>query len=131
MTGTVNDCVFCDIVTGDKESEVVFETTDYLCIRDKYPVTDGHALLFPKQHVESLEAAEWGSLTAVLKDAISSVRSQTTPDGLNVGINDGEAAGQTIPHVHWHIIPRYEGDVEDPTGGVRGVIPERQHYDME
>lgn len=129
MVEAVDECVFCAIVAGEADAEIVFETDGYLCIRDQYPVTEGHALLFPKQHRESLTEVDWDSLTTVLEEAITTIRAETTPDGMNVGINDGAAAGQTIPHVHWHLIPRYEGDVDDPTGGVRGVIPDRQQYD--
>ena len=122
------ECVFCSIAAGDAAAHIVFQTDKYCCIRDRYPVTDGHTLLLPKRHVRLLEAADWGSLTATLDRAIEYVRSETDPDGLNVGINDGPAAGQTIPHLHWHIIPRYEGDMENPAGGVRGVIPQKQKY---
>lgn len=131
MSDTVEGCVFCEIVAGKAEAEIIFETEQYLCIRDKYPVTEGHALVFPKAHVESLDAADWESLMSVVQRAVDTIENKFDPDGINVGCNDGKAAGQTIPHLHWHIIPRYEGDVEDPTGGVRGVIPSRQQYDPE
>jgi diadenosine tetraphosphate (Ap4A) HIT family hydrolase len=128
MTAGAPNCTFCKIAAGELPAERLFETESYLCIADRYPVTEGHALLMPKAHVEELTAADWGSLTAGLDRAIETVRSRTDPDALNVGINDGTAAGQTIPHLHWHIIPRYEGDVANPAGGVRGVIPENQQY---
>jgi diadenosine tetraphosphate (Ap4A) HIT family hydrolase len=128
MKVTSNDCVFCRVVSGEVDARRHFETPEYLCIEDQYPVTEGHSLLLPKAHIEGLADADWGSLTAALDRAIEAVRGSTTPDGLNVGVNDGAAAGQTVPHLHWHIIPRYEGDVENPAGGVRGVIPEKQKY---
>jgi diadenosine tetraphosphate (Ap4A) HIT family hydrolase len=67
-------------------------------------------------------------MTAALSQLINTVRANSEPDGLNDGVNDAAAAGQTAPHLHWHNIPRYEGDVENPVGGVRGVIPEKQKY---
>jgi diadenosine tetraphosphate (Ap4A) HIT family hydrolase len=123
MHPTPQECTFCSIVAGETAADVVFQTEAYCCIRDRYPVTDGHTLLLPKRHVRLLEAADWASLNATLDRAIEHVRSETNPDGLNVGIKDGPAAGQTVPHLHWHIIPRYEGDTANPAGGVRGVIP--------
>lgn len=128
MVAPLDECVFCDIVAGRAEAEMVFQSEEHCCIQDRYPVTKGHALLFPKRHIQYLEAADWESLTAALDRAIDAVCSNTEPDGLNVGLNDGAAAGQTIPHLHWHIIPRNEGDMENPDGGVRGVIPSKQQY---
>jgi diadenosine tetraphosphate (Ap4A) HIT family hydrolase len=96
---------------------------------DKYPVNEGHALVLPKDHIQYLQDADWKQLTAFLEEAIAEVRNRYDPDALNIGINDGPEAGQTIPHLHWHIIPRYDGDMPDPAGGVRGVIPEEQTYD--
>lgn len=122
------DCVFCEIVAGNTDDEIIFETEGYLCIRDKHEVTTGHVLVLPKAHVESLVTADWEPLVAVVKQAVETVRARRDPDGINVGCNVGEAAGQTVPHLHWHIIPRFEGDCDDPRGGVRGVIPERQQY---
>lgn len=124
-----DECVFCDIVAGNGNATVLLESDTHLCILDKYPVNEGHALVLPKQHTQSLPESDWESLQSFLQDAIKIVRSEYDPDGLNVGINDGDAAGQTISHLHWHIIPRYDGDIADPTGGVRGVIPERRIYD--
>jgi diadenosine tetraphosphate (Ap4A) HIT family hydrolase len=128
MKVTSDDCVFCGVVSGEVDARRHFETPEYLCIADQYPVTEGHTLLLPKAHIEGLADADWESLTAALDRAIAMVRLNTRPDGLNVGINDGAAAGQTIPHLHWHIIPRYDGDTENPAGGVRGVIPDKRQY---
>jgi len=123
-----NECVFCEIINGTRESNVLLETERHLCFLDKYPVTEGHALVIPKSHVQYLDEADGGALYEFLERAVAEVRRRYEPDGMNIGLNDGPVAGQTISHLHWHIIPRYEGDIEDPTGGVRGVIPEEQTY---
>ena len=123
-----DDCVFCGIIDGTRDATVLLETESYLCVLDKYPVTEGHALAVPKTHVQYLNEVDGGALYEFLERAIAEVRQQYEPDAMNVGLTDGPAAGQTIPHLHWHIIPRYEGDIEDPTGGVRGVIPSERTY---
>jgi diadenosine tetraphosphate (Ap4A) HIT family hydrolase len=124
----LEDCVFCSIIDGDGEATILLETDEYLCLLDKYPVTEGHALVAPKEHIQYLEQADSSSLFEFLEEAITEVTHRYDPDATNIGINNGPAAGQTIPHLHWHIIPRYEGDMEDPTGGVRGVIPNKRMY---
>lgn len=125
---STDDCVFCDIVDGTRDATVLLESDTYLCFLDKYPVTEGHALVVPKTHVQYLNEVDGNALYKFLERAITKVRRRYEPDGMNIGLNDGPAAGQTIPHLHWHIIPRYEGDIEDPTGGVRGVIPAKRMY---
>ncbi len=121
-------CTFCILpparIVADKSLAVV--------IRDLYPVTEGHTLIIPKRHVASyfeLRQPEINAITALigsqrqhLVDADPSILS------FNIGVNDGPEAGQTIAHCHVHLIPRRRGDMEDPRGGVRGVIPEKQKY---
>ncbi len=124
-------CPFCDIVDGDDAATVLVESERYLCILDAYPVTEGHALAFPKTHFKRLSQVDGAALYRFVETAVDEVVRRYDPDGINIGINDGSAAGQTIPHVHWHIIPRYDGDIDDPTGGVRGVIPEKRVYSTE
>jgi len=123
-----SDCVFCGIAEGTRDATVLLETDEHICFLDKYPVNEGHALAISKNHVQSLEEADSVELYEFLERAIEEVRQRYNPDGMNIGLNDGKAAGQTIPHLHWHIIPRYEGDMDDPTGGVRGVIPTERIY---
>lgn len=123
-----NDCVFCGIIGGDIDATVLLETEGYLCILDKYPVNEGHALAIPKAHTQYLSEIDSPPMYEFLEQSITEVRQRYQPDGMNIGLNDGPIAGQTIPHLHWHIIPRYEGDIEDPTGGVRGVIPSERIY---
>ena len=98
---------------------------------DKYPVNPGHLLIIPKRHVADFfrtTEAEKTALLSLLDEAKLYLDDKHAPAGYNVGINVGEAAGQTIMHVHLHLIPRYRGDIENPRGGVRGVIPAQQNY---
>lgn len=98
---------------------------------DLYPVATGHLLVIPNRHV-----ADWFELSAEEQQAVMTLINQAKqwldtrhqPDGYNIGINCGEAAGQTVMHVHCHLIPRYNGDTPQPRGGVRGVIPDKQSY---
>lgn len=120
-------CPFCDISLD----AVVFGNIAAFAIRDGYPVAKGHTLIVPVRHV-----ANWFESSVEEKHAILNLLEQVkeeldielSPDGYNVGFNLGRAAGQTVGHLHMHVIPRYEGDVDDPTGGVRLVIPERGNY---
>jgi diadenosine tetraphosphate (Ap4A) HIT family hydrolase len=98
---------------------------------DKYPVTPGHLLLITRRHVSGFfeaSAMERSALFDLLVAGKALLDEQFQPDGYNIGVNAGATAGQTIMHLHVHLIPRYRGDVADPRGGVRGVIPTRQHY---
>ena len=117
----MSDCVFCNI---DK-SRIEIENDLALSFKDLYPVTEGHTLVIPKRMVQS-----FFNLTQELlysqKDTLKNKDPLIT--GFNIGINDGEDAGQTIMHCHIHLIPRRSGDMEDPRGGVRGVIPGKQSY---
>ena len=120
-------CPFCKppaerILHGDAHAVV---------IRDAFPVSDGHTLIIPRRHVASffdLTPAERDSVMALLDWVKSDVWSKYGPDACNIGINDGMVAGQTVPHLHVHLIPRYAGDMSDPRGGVRWVIPARARY---
>ena len=118
-------CPFCLINEYEIENEVAF------AIFDKYPVNKGHLLIIPKRHVEQyfdLTSEERQAIDDLLFKGKELLDQQYQPDGYNVGINCGEVAGQTIFHVHVHLIPRYKGDIEEPRGGVRGVIPEKRMY---
>jgi diadenosine tetraphosphate (Ap4A) HIT family hydrolase len=98
---------------------------------DAYPVSPGHVLVVPIRHVATwFEATEeeQRELLGLVDEVKVRLDSERRPDGYNIGINVGEAAGQTIMHLHLHVIPRYSGDVEDPTGGVRWVIPAKANY---
>lgn len=100
-------------------------------IRDGFPVSRGHSLVIPKRHMASFfdaSEAERSALLTLLDVARNAAQAEFSPDGYNVGINDGAAAGQTVPHLHIHLIPRFEGDSLDPRGGVRWVIPAKADY---
>lgn len=129
---------FCKVHRGEIPDRLkVTENERSFGVLDGYPVGEGHTLIVPKRHFASLfEAtqAEMMDIFRSLKDAKAKIEAALTakgkplPDGYNVGINVGEAAGQTVGHLHVHLIPRYNGDMADPRGGVRGVIPEKQKY---
>lgn len=121
-------CVFCE---GIEKERVLFETTQWIAIYDKYPVSKGHVLLIPKEHRETffdLSSSLLESLKFRINDVKNILDAKFHPSGYNIGVNCGEAAGQTVMHCHIHIIPRYNGDCEDPRGGVRGVIQSKQKY---
>jgi ATP adenylyltransferase len=101
-------------------------------ITDAFPVTEGHRLIIPRRHTADyfdLWQSERNALERLLRSERQALMKQdATIKGFNFGVNVGAAAGQTIAHVHLHLIPRREGDMDDPRGGVRGVIPARQSY---
>jgi diadenosine tetraphosphate (Ap4A) HIT family hydrolase len=122
------DCPFCH---PDSERELIVESATAYAIYDKYPVNDGHALIIPKKHSSDyfdLTFKEQAACIFMLNKVKEVVSAKFHPSGFNIGINIGEKAGQTVNHVHIHLIPRYDGDVEEPRGGVRGVIPGKQKY---
>ena len=119
-------CPFCNL-----ESEKILESELSLAIYDRFPVNEGHALIIPKRHTSNyfdLSLEEQKDCIELLNRVKLIIQEKHNPEGLNVGININEAAGQTVPHVHIHLIPRYEGDVKEPRGGVRGVIPNKKIY---
>ena len=122
-------CIFCDIAKTDR---VIDQTDHCFVIRDAFPVTEGHTLIIPKRHVADyfdLTNAETSEIQKLLhKHKLQIEQSDQSVDGFNIGINVGATAGQTVFHVHVHLIPRRIGDVDDPKGGVRGVIPAKQKY---
>ena len=121
-------CLFCNI----EEERIIAENKLIFAIRDGYPVTEYHTLFIPKRH-----EADYFELTKDEVDAINELlkeqkllleQEDSSITGFNIGINIGKDAGQTIFHVHVHLIPRREGDMDNPKGGVRGVIPDKQKY---
>ena len=121
------DCVFCNI----SQDRVIAQNNLCFAIYDGFPVSRGHVLIIPKRHVAdyfSLTEEELMEMHQMMRELKIRLDADLTPDGYNVGVNVNEAAGQTVFHVHIHLIPRYKGDVENPRGGVRGVIPNKQRY---
>jgi superfamily II DNA or RNA helicase/HKD family nuclease/diadenosine tetraphosphate (Ap4A) HIT family hydrolase len=124
---TFTSCPFCD----PDPDRVFYKGKLVAAIWDGFPVSPGHALLVPKRHVATWFDAtreEQQEIMVTIDIVRAIIISCHNPDGFNVGVNIGRAAGQTVFHLHVHVIPRYEGDVEDPTGGVRGVIPAKGNY---
>ena len=120
-------CPFCTL----SEDRIISESDYSVTIRDGYPVSEGHTLIIPKRHVESffeLHAIEKAAILQGLDVAKEQLDEELSPDGYNIGINDGEAAGQTVMHLHVHLIPRYKGDTSDPRGGVRWIFPDKARY---
>ena len=125
MTGP-GDCVFCAPRAEPLEANELA-----IAIMAGYPVSPGHALIVPRRHEPdffSLTADEQAALMALVNPVRAVLAEQFAPDAFNLGVNAGRAAGQTIQHVHLHVIPRYVGDVAEPRGGVRWVLPETARY---
>ena len=123
-----NICPFCK---AESEREIIASSSLSVAFFDGFPVSPGHALIIPKRHVSSffdLSKEEQQDLLNLAERVKRIVEERYHPDGYNIGINVGEAAGQSIFHVHMHLIPRYKGDVPNPRGGVRGVITSKQNY---
>ena len=121
-------CPFCSRLTS---GEVTAESDHAVAFPDGYPLTRGHTLVVPRRHVASIyemsedEQRDVWQLVARVREQLAR---ELDPAGFNIGLNDGAAAGQTVEHAHIHVIPRYEGDVPDPRGGVRWVIPDKAPY---
>lgn len=121
------DCPFCN----QDNPGVVMANEHAVALYDGYPVTPGHALIIPRRHIASLFEAtgeEQAALLGLLAEMRLMLIREYRPDGFNIGINDGIAAGQTVMHMHIHLIPRYAGDTADPRGGVRWIMPEKAPY---
>ena len=120
-------CPFCSL----PESRILYGNDMGWVVRDAYPISPGHTLVIPKRHAGSffdLTEDERASLFSLVTIAKAQVDAEHRPSAYNIGINDGAAAGQTVPHLHVHLIPRYAGDRYDPRGGVRWMIPEKADY---
>ena len=123
-----NDCLFCVV----RPNELLSENESCYASKDAHPVTSQHTLIIPKRHVvdyfdlTELEIVGIHQMLIAMRSRIKN--DDLTVKGFNIGVNAGKTAGQSIPHVHIHLIPRRQGDVENPQGGVRGVIPDKQKY---
>jgi len=127
----MENCVFCGIEKAIDKKRIIYEDSTWLAILDGYPVSEGHTLLIPKRHCETyfdLNDYELSQLTLAIRQVKEFLDEKFKPTAYNIGTNCGEDAGQSVMHCHIHIIPRYKGDVENPRGGVRGVIPSRMSY---
>jgi diadenosine tetraphosphate (Ap4A) HIT family hydrolase len=128
---TRTDCLFCRFASPEFPLSVSHKFKHCYAAFDSYPVSRGHILFIPYEHVVDWFAASH-EIRLDIMHAIDDLKiwldQKFAPSGYNIGMNCGKAAGQTIPHLHVHLIPRYDGDMEDPRGGVRGVIPQKQKY---
>ena len=124
----MNKCIFCD----ENNFDIIFSNDLFYVIRDKYPVTEKHTLIILKDHKKNyfdLIDKEIIQLNNIIKfQREDLLREDKTISGFNIGVNIGEDAGQTVMHLHVHLIPRRTGDMQNPRGGVRGVIPKKQKY---
>ena len=123
-----NPCLFCTI-----KKEDIIEVNEFAYATfDSYPISSKHCLIVPKRHIKDYfelnenEVTGCDQLIKIIKNQIE--KDDKTVKGFNIGVNSGKVAGQSIMHCHIHLIPRREGDVDNPQGGVRGVIPSKQHY---
>lgn len=130
-TGSIPTCLFCKIAKGELQAEIVAHFKHCFAMKDAYPVSPGHILIIPYEHTENWFTARpqvQKSMMEALEYMKKHLDATLAPDGYNIGANCGTVAGQTVMHLHMHLIPRYKGDMQDPKGGVRGVIPSKQKY---
>lgn len=122
-------CLFCK--TYLEKEKIIYENESIFVVYDSFPVNKGHILLITKRHIEDYfqtSKQEVIDIDDALKHMKDVLDENYHPDGYNIGINCGDAAGQSIMHLHVHLIPRYRFDTKNPKGGIRGVIPEKQNY---
>ena len=123
----LDPCPFCAI----ERHRFLIETGHAIALLDAFPVTEGHTLVVPRHHVASiyeLPGDEQSAIWALVAEVRVKLFAEYRPDGFNIGLNDGVAAGQTVMHAHIHVIPRRKGDVPDPRGGVRWIMANRAKY---
>ncbi|MHB8474520.1 MAG: HIT family protein [Gammaproteobacteria bacterium] len=129
-THTAESCPFCD----PPKDRVFAQDKLVIALWDGYPVSPGHALIIPRRHMPSLfdtTETEQSALLAMVNLTKAIIDERHRPDGYNIGVNVGAAAGQTVFHLHIHVIPRFVGDVDEPRGGVRHVIPAKANYTLD
>ena len=120
-------CPFCNL----RPAQIVAEHPLALAFRDRSPVSEGHSLVIPRRHVLSFfdcTVEEHAAMLALLDEIRTGLDRDCAPDGYNIGLNNGPAAGQTVMHVHMHLIPRYAGDTAEPRSGVRWIFPDKAVY---
>lgn len=125
-----SNCLFCD--SEQMMPRTVLDGRFWFVIMDNFPVNKGHAMIVLKRHhaeMFDLSWPEWKDLQDILEHAKRYLDEQFDPDGYNIGVNCGQAAGQTVFHLHIHLIPRYKGDVENPRGGIRNFKKPLVSYD--
>ena len=126
MSALPQECIFCR-----PQREILCENARAIAVFDSFPVSPGHALILPRRHVVTvwdLSDEEYSACYALVRELRPILEQRFRPDGFNVGVNCGEAAGQSVWHAHIHVIPRFKGDTPFPKGGVRHVIPLKGNY---
>ncbi|MHB1035024.1 MAG: HIT family protein [Pirellulales bacterium] len=121
------NCPFCNL----DPPRVLLENEFGIAISDGFPVSNGHTLVVPRRHLTSLfdlPAEDQSALWRLVAEVRAKLQAEFHPEAFNIGINDGQAAGQTVAHAHIHVIPRYSGDVADPRGGIRWAVPNKARY---
>jgi histidine triad (HIT) family protein len=134
MSETDDDCIFCSIVAGEIPSRTVYEDEDVLAFLDANPLAPGHTLVIPKEHHERLHDIPdrpASLLYKVVHQLAGAVESAVDADATTIGINDGEAAGQEVPHAHAHIVPRFEDDTGGPIHAAFGPRPELSEDELD
>ena len=124
-------CAFCQIINNNEKQRILAQNPLAFAIHDGYPVSAGHSLIIPCRHVGSffeISSDEREALFELLDKVKIEIDKQYSPDAYNIGINDGMEAGQTLQHLHIHLIPRYQGDIDDPRGGIRWLFPHKAQY---
>lgn len=119
-------CLFCK-----PQREILAENERAIAVLDSFPISPGHALVVPRRHAATiwdLDAEEFEQCFRLVRELKPLLEARYRPDGFNVGVNCGEAAGQSVWHAHIHVIPRFKGDTPNPRGGVRHVIPLKANY---
>lgn len=124
------DCLFCKIIAGGIPNYTVYEDSAVLAFLDIHPCSKGHTVVIPKQHFATLESMDETSYQALMRGvrvAAEKVAAVLKPDAMNIGINNGPVSGQAVPHAHWHIIPRYEGD---GGGSMHSIVRSKEPADV-
>ena len=127
----MNDCIFCKIGKGEIPSYKVYEDDAVLAFLDIHPCADGHTVVVPKKHfseVKEMSDTEFSVLMLGVKKVTEQIDEILKPAGMNIGVNNRKGAGQAVPHIHWHIIPRYDGD---GGGSMHSIIRNRQIFSVE
>ncbi|HET7643878.1 MAG TPA: HIT family protein [Nitrososphaeraceae archaeon] len=126
-------CIFCSIINGSSEGITVYNNDHFLVLMDKYPISHGHTLVIPKKHYDNLlfmPSEEVGKLYSLVSIIAKAVVSAVSADGFNVGQNNGKSANQIIPHVHVHIIPRFNNDNANGRWPTRYIAKEEELCDF-
>lgn len=126
----MSDCLFCKIIAGDIPNYTVYQDENVLAFLDIFPCSKGHTVVIPKKHFNSLvevSAQDWAKIMSGLKSTFDVLDNKLKPAGWNIGINERAAAGQAVPHLHWHLIPRYEND---GGGSMHSIIKTKEKIDV-